>query len=236
MDKLSVLAVGAHPDDVELLCGGTLARYAREGHRVTICHVQNGDLGHAQIPRAELAAIREEEAKNAGALIGAEVISLGISDLDVYPDRETRLRFTDLVRRAKPDVILAHSPDDYMPDHTITSRLIFEASFGSSVPQLLTEHEFHPKVPPVYYMDTLAGVNFLPQEYVDISGVIDLKKEMLLKHNSQITWMRDHDHIDFIEFMLAQSRFRGLQCGVMYAEAFRGMEVWPRIGTLRLLP
>lgn len=236
MEKLSILAIGAHPDDVEVLCGGTLAKYAKLGHRVTICHALNGDLGHFYIPRPELARVRAEEARRAGALIGAEVISLDISDLDIYPDKETRMKFTDIIRRAKPDVIITHSPDDYMPDHTTTAQLVFEASFTATLPQLVTEYEFHPKVTPVYYMDTLAGVNFLPQEYVDITDVIEVKKKMLEQHESQLTWMKDHDHIDFMDFMLTQSKFRGLQCGVAYAEGFRRMEVWPRIPTGRVLP
>ena len=85
-------------------------------------------------------------------------------------------------------------------------------------------------------MDNLAGVNFIPTEYVDISDQIDLKLEMLECHVSQLKWMRDHDHIDFAEFVRSCSRFRGIQCGVGYAEAFTQEYAWPKVTTKRLLP
>ena len=89
---------------------------------------------------------------------------------------------------------------------------------------------------PLYYMDTLAGVNFMPTEYVDISDTMDLKLEMLECHESQMKWMRDHDHIDFAEFVKTCARFRGLQCGVTYAEAFTQCQAWPKLTTRRMLP
>ena len=89
---------------------------------------------------------------------------------------------------------------------------------------------------PLYYMDTLAGVNFLPTEYVDISSTIDKKLEMLECHVSQMKWMRDHDHIDFAEFVKTCARFRGLQCGVDYAEGFTQAYAWPKIKPTRMLP
>jgi LmbE family N-acetylglucosaminyl deacetylase len=91
-------------------------------------------------------------------------------------------------------------------------------------------------VTPIYYMDNLAGLNFNPTEYVDITDEIDLKIDMLECHESQLKWMRDHDHIDFAEFVRSCSRFRGLQCGVQYAEAFSQEMVWPKVTTRRLLP
>jgi len=85
-------------------------------------------------------------------------------------------------------------------------------------------------------MDTLAGINFQPTEYVDISEFIDLKIQMLECHVSQLKWMRDHDHIDFAEFVKTCSRFRGLQCGVQYAEGFTQCYAWPKQTTKRMLP
>jgi LmbE family N-acetylglucosaminyl deacetylase len=85
-------------------------------------------------------------------------------------------------------------------------------------------------------MDTLAGVNFLPEEYVDISDDIEVKLDALSCHESQIKWMLKHDKIDFLEFVSVCSRFRGLQCGVKYAEGYRKCAAWPRLNTKRLLP
>ena len=85
-------------------------------------------------------------------------------------------------------------------------------------------------------MDNLGGNEFLPTEYVDITEEIDLKLEMLECHESQLKWMRDHDHIDFAEFVRTCSRFRGLQCGVKYAEGFRRYLAADRLTTKRMLP
>ena len=137
-------------------------------------------------------------------------------------------------RKLEPDVIITHSPDDYMPDHTAVSKLVFDASFAASVPHYLNGEAA--ALTPVYYMDTLAGVNFLPTEYVDITDTVELKLEMLECHESQMKWMRDHDHIDFAEFVRTCARFRGLQCGVQYAEGFRPCMAWPKLTTKRMLP
>lgn len=234
---MNILAITAHPDDAELLCGGTLAKFASQGHSVTICHCCNGDLGHFEIPRDKLAEIRADEAKKGGAVIDATVLHLPtVSDLDIYADRETRALVADVIRQAKPDLILTHPPNDYMPDHTIVSELVFAASFCATLPQLQGEFPFHPIVTPIYYMDTLAGIDFLPEEYVDVSEFFDTKVQMLSCHESQVTWMREHDHIDFIEFMTVHTRFRGLQAGVKYAEGFRRCATWPRQSIKRLLP
>lgn len=73
MDKLRVLAVGAHPDDLEILCGGTLAKYAKLGHKVIMAHLLNGNKGHYEMDSKKLARVRKEEAENAAQIIGAEV-------------------------------------------------------------------------------------------------------------------------------------------------------------------
>ena len=92
------------------------------------------------------------------------------------------------------------------------------------------------KLVPIYYMDTLAGVNFNPTEFVDISEEIDLKLQMLECHESQLVWMREHDGIDFADMVKTCSRYRGYQCGAEYAEGFRPCQVYLKGTTKRLLP
>jgi len=151
-------------------------------------------------------------------------------------DAATRRIVIDLVRRAKPDVVITHSPDDYVSDHTATSRLVCDASFYASAPLVKTDRPCHSKIPPVFFMDTVAGVNFLPTEYVDISDTFAEKREMILQHRSQFDWLSGHDHIDMVELAEVSARSRGLQCGVRYAEAFRPYQVWGRQQPRRLLP
>ena len=234
---MKVLAIGCHPDDIEIGCAGTLAKYKKLGHDVTVVHVCNGNLGHVIIEPEELGKMRIQEAKNAGALAGINVRTLDIGDLLVYGDKkEHRDKMTALIAEEQPDVIITHCPDDYMPDHNAVSQLVFDAAFAASVAHYPAVNNNPAKVTPIYYMETLAGVGSLPTEYVDISEFIDLKLEMLECHESQLTWMRDHDNIDFAEFVKTCARFRGIQCGVQYAEAFTKCMFWPKVVPGTLLP
>jgi len=231
-----ILAVGAHPDDLELLCAGTLIKYSKEGHTVVMAHMCNGNKGHFTIPPEELASIRAEEAKKSAEIIGAEIIQGEYPDLELGIDENSKRTAVNVIRRARPDVIITHSPDDYMVDHINTSRLIVEASFIATLPHYKSDYPAHNVIPPVFFMDTLAGVNFIPTEYVDITDEIEIKEKMLLCHQSQYIWLRDHDHIDYVDFMKSLSKFRGIQCGVKYAEGFKQYQVWGRIVPRRLLP
>jgi len=232
---VNVLAIGCHPDDIEISCCGTLAKCVRRGDKVTVCHVANGNMGHEIIEPDELRQIRIGEAKKAGSLARIEVVTLDIGDL--LPNgcsTAQRDMLVNLIKKVQPDFIITHSPTDYMPDHREVSKLVFDASFAASVPHYADAGKA--AVVPIYYMDNLAGMNFNPTEYVDITEEIDLKIEMLECHESQLKWMRDHDHIDFAEFVRTCSRFRGIQCGVGYAEAFCQELVWPKVLPKRLLP
>lgn len=236
---MNVLAIGCHPDDLEIGCGGTLAKLAAQGHRVTMVHAANGNKGHKLIPSDELRNIRKLEAQSAGRLIGAEVVSLDVPDLYVKSDSDELVgKLVQVIRRVQPDFIITHPPEDYMKDHMEVSRAVFDASFAATVPYYDQEsgQEAHYKVAPIYYMDTLAGVGFLPTDYVDISDYIELKIQMNDSHQSQIKWLYEHDGIDFLDFVRTVSKFRGLQCGKPYAEGFTQCQAWPRLTTERLLP
>ena len=235
---MNVLAIGCHPDDLEIGCGGTLALYAGKGHNVYMCHVANGDKGHAVIMPGELGRLRTAEAVASGAILGAKkVFYINVPDLLVDSHNEEQVKeVVEVIRAARPDVIITHSPDDYMRDHVETSKLVFNASFNSSIPHYYTKSESYPVIAPLFYMDTLAGVGFLPEEYTDITDTLETKLNALEKHGTQIKWMREHDGIDFLDFVRTVSKFRGLQCGVKYAEGFRLCKGWPRMTAKLLLP
>ncbi|TKJ45495.1 LmbE family protein [Candidatus Aerophobetes bacterium Ae_b3b] len=233
---MRVLAVGAHPDDLEFLCVGTLAKFKEKKVEIFMFYLCNGNKGHFEIPSPELAKIRKKEAEESAKILGAEIQGGIFPDLDIYPDKESRKKVVDLVRVARPDLVITHSPKDYMCDHTTTSKLLVDASFIATLPNYKTEHKPHALIPPIFFMDTLAGVNFLPTEYVDITDFIDIKEKMLLCHQSQYKWLKEHDGIDYVDFMRKVASFRGLQCGVPFAEGFRAYSVWGRIKPKRLLP
>ena len=233
---MRVLAIGAHPDDIEIACAGTLLKCKERGDEVFVCHLSNGDLGHEIIMPDELGVMRQKEAKNAGALGGFTVIWGGFTDLCIFDNKEAVDKVVKVIRDVDPDFIITHNPDDYMPDHTAVSRLVFDASFTATLPNYKSKYEKPAKLVPIYYMDTLAGVNFNPTEYVDISEEIDLKIDMLECHESQLVWMREHDGIDFADMVRTCSRYRGYQCGAAYAEGFRPCQVYLKGTTKRLLP
>jgi LmbE family N-acetylglucosaminyl deacetylase len=234
---MRVLAVGAHPDDLEILCGGTLARFVAEGHEVVMCNATTGNRGSFVHTSEEIARIRLGEARRAAEICGAEHVTLGFSDADVNAsDRDQIRAVVDLVRDARPELVITHFPDDYMSDHNEISKLVFDASFHATLPLFETGKPHHGVVAPIYFMDTVMGLGFEPTEYVDVTPTIDTKTAMLEAHDSQLTWLRDHDGIDVVEQMRATTRFRGLQCGVTYAEGFRPCLTWLRGTTRRLLP
>lgn len=235
---MRVLAVGAHPDDLEVLCGGTLARYTKNGDQVTMCYFTQGEKGHFTIPSGELALIRADEARQAAKLIDAEVLSLGLLDGEVrLEDADTQLKIIDAIRQTRPDVIITHAPNDtYHSDHGVVSRLVLDASFHASVPKIESNYEAHDEVPPIYYMETIIGVDFQPSIYVDISDTFMTKLQMVSKHQSQITWLKEHDNLYILDMVETVAKFRGWQSGVKYAEGFQPCLRWPRITTERLLP
>ena len=234
---MNVLAIGAHPDDVEIACSGTLAKCVKRGDRVVVCHASTGNLGHVVIPPDELTQMRAQEAKEAGAMAGIEVIGGMFNDLDIFDNNKaSRDKIVDVIKYADPDFIITHNPDDYMPDHTAVSLMVADASVAATLPNYKSRYSEPAKLVPIFYMDSLAGVNFQPTEYVDITEEIDLKIRMLRCHRSQLEWMREHDGIDFADMVRTCSRYRGYQCGAAYAEGFRMCRAYLKGTTARLLP
>ncbi len=235
---MRVLAVGAHPDDLEILCGGTLARYAREGHQVVMCHVTCGDKGATEVDPSELGALRRREATRAAEIAGADSVTLGLRDGEIAAsDPEQRLAMVEVVRAARPDVVITHFPGDYMTDHDETAQLVFDASYLAVLPLLRTRSPAHDVIAPaLFHMDTLAGLGFQPQEYVDITADFETKLAMLEAHESQVGWLGAHEDVDIVDQVRVTGRFRGNQCGVRYAEGFVQRLTWLRPRTRRLLP
>ncbi len=235
---MNILCVVAHPDDTEILCAGTLIRYAKEGHQVTIAVFTDGSMGDAVIAPAKLGKIRETETRAAAAVMGAKVIWGGVMDEHVFPDREQRVIMIDILREADPDVIFTHSPTDYHPDHRYVGQLVFDAYFQKGLPhipgQQMPACRFGQAQ--LYYMDNLGGIGFQPTEYVDISGVFNIKKQMLECHKSQLEAMRDLAGTNLTDMIEVQARFRGLAAGCRYAEGFTRMDAFQRGLTSRILP
>ena len=233
----TVLAITSHPDDMEIACAGTLLKCKERGDRVVVCHLSSGNLGHVVIPPEELVPMRAKEADRSGEMAGFEIIHSRFDDLEIFDNnKEARDKVVEIIQQVDPDFIITHDPNDYMPDHTAVSRLVFDASFTATLPNYPSKAGKAARLVPIYYMDTLAGVNFNPTEYVDVTEQLDKKLEMLECHETQVVWMREHDGIDFPDMVKTCCRYRGYQCGAQYAEGFRQCQVYLKGTTKRLLP
>lgn len=235
---MNILAISAHPDDTEILCAGTLALYAKQGHSIFIGVFTNGNMGDVNILPKKMAPVRKAEAEQSAALIGARLLWPGITDELVFPNEQQRRIMIDVLREADPDVIFTHGPNDYHPDHRYVSQLVFDSYFQKGLPHLPGQDHAACRFgqTQVYYMDNLAGIGFNPTEYVDITRVIETKRRMLECHQSQVKPMRELAKTDLVELMEIQSRFRGLAAGCKYAEGFIRLEAFQRGLTHRILP
>ncbi|MCQ2471586.1 MAG: PIG-L family deacetylase [Clostridia bacterium] len=232
---MNILAIGAHPDDIAISCSGTLKKYIERGDSVSICTVTNGCYGHTEIKPSDLAEIRIAEDKAMADSLGAKYFTLNVDDqfVDSNDTKQVDL-LVDVLREAKPDLILTHASDDYHRDHQETYRLVFRATCAASLHFWKGGNET--PICPIYLMDSFALKNFEPTEYVDITDTMDAKEKAVLAHVSQDKWMREHDGISLVDFVSDCAKVRGYQCGVKFAEGFRPDGNYGRMSTKRLLP
>ena len=226
---MRVLAFGAHPDDVEIQCSGTLAKYKAQGHAVGIAIATRGDVGSPTLSREEIAAVREKEARKSAGILGAEFYWLGYDDEFLYDSPDVRRHFIDVIRQFAPDLILCPDKDyDYHPDHTRTGQIIWDTRVMATIPNIPTQHPRVHKGHDIWYYDTAAGINMVPEFYVDISDYWETKAKMIACHESQNVWMMAQYGQDLTDFGDLQSRFRGFQAGCRYAEVFRRSRAFPQ--------
>lgn len=240
---MNILAIGAHPDDIESYAAGTLAKYSKAGHKVFMATATNGNVGSATLSMEEIAAVRKQEAANSAAHIGAEYICLNYDDEMFFEDKAARLRFIDLVRYCRADVILTHNPEDYNPDHELTSKIINDIAVMIPVGKIVTENPPYDRIPAIFYWEPVNGMGFVPTEYVDITDVMEIKMAMCREHKSQNQWMKDNysetlgrEETEFFDNFMISARYRGIQCGVKYAEGFIAANDAFRVRPARLLP
>ncbi|MFO0428617.1 MAG: PIG-L deacetylase family protein [Planctomyces sp.] len=229
--SLHVLAIHAHPDDIEFQCAGALLRLKELGCRISVATMTPGDGGSAEHGPEEISAIRRAEAGAAAKIMGAGYTCLEFRDLSICFDNDSRRRMTEFLRRTTPNIILTAPPVDYMHDHEITSALVRDACFNASVPNYRTR-QWDPapatkSIPWLYYVDPVEGTdhfgNRQPVDFaIDVSAVYETKKAALACHASQREWLRRQHGID--EYMDACDRWslaRGKEHGVLHAEGFR---------------
>ena len=223
-----VLAVGAHPDDVELLGAGTLARAKSDGAAIGIAVLCRGDGGQPPKPIRNLAVVRRREMEAAARLLGAELFRGNVRDGRLADDRPTRLLLAEIYRRFRPTLVLAHSSADYHTDHRAAGALAEVASWFSASRAQTTKSRPLPVAPALWWMDTLNMSGFEPGFYVDVSKYMPLKMKMLACHRSQMARSGDSSFSPLADLMRVQARARGMQAGVEAAEAFRAHHAFKR--------
>ena len=229
--KKKILAIHAHPDDVEILAGGTLVQLAATGHEVTIVTMTPGDCGSRAHTPEEIARIRRAEAARSAARIRASYRCAEFRDLSIFNEDSSRRRVVEILRQAAPDLVLTASPVDYLCDHEATSQLVRDACFGAPAPNYTTgvPSPAPPlsSIPHLYFMDPIGSVDrdgrpVLPDFWVDVTSQMETKTAMLAAHESQRQWLLKHHGIDdYLENMKAWTRESGERAGVEYAEGFR---------------
>ncbi|NLX12785.1 MAG: PIG-L family deacetylase [Phycisphaerales bacterium] len=222
------LSICAHPDDTELLCAGTLALLYKKGWEIHSATMTAGDMGSAEHTQEEISSIRPVEAARSAAVLNGKYHCLHCLDIFLSYDRPTLTKTVELLRKVRPRVVFAPSPQDYMIDHETASRVVQMAAFAAGIP-LLETPGYSPinYVPHVYYSDSIDGRDIFgdsiePRILVDISDVIGIKEQMLCCHETQRDWLLKHHGIDeYVMTMKKMSAERGGRIGRPFAEGFR---------------
>lgn len=185
---MNIVCIGAHPDDAEVFAGGTCVKWVRQGHRVLMVSMTNGDIGHHLMAGGVLARRRIAEAHVAAERAGAASLVLDYHDGEFEPTLAARKCIVRIIREFEADIVLTHRPNDYHPDHRYTSVAVQDSAFMVTVPN------FCPEAPPlsknpvfVYLMDEFTTPNpFRADIAVDVSDVMEVKWSMLDAMESQM--------------------------------------------------
>jgi len=207
MEKMNILAIGAHPDDIEIGCGGTLIKYADKGHGVFLLIMTGGGLGAPSSIRVEEQAVSRE-------ILGAEHIFWGeYEDTYLTVDKDVISKIEKVIVEVNPSFIFCNFPDDTHQDH----RHLAQATMSAT--RNLRNVLF-------YEGPTTWGFN--PHIFVDISDTLDRKISALEAHGSQVTKTNIED-LSIVQIARSSANFRGIQGRVKYAEAFHSLRLFINI-------
>jgi N-acetylglucosamine malate deacetylase 1 len=234
---MNILALGAHPDDVEFLCAGTLLRYRAQGHRIFIALTTSGNQGsNVYDSREQIGAMREAEQLAAAKVLDADVRFLRYDDELLLDSLDARRAVINAMRWAQPDVIFTNPPWDPSPDHAETGKIVSKLMLSLPGKNIPADEPPVAKKVSLFYWDIPGGIDFLPEVYVDIGDTLDRKLAALSNHRSQVEWMANYTDDDFLEYCTTLARFRGIQAGCKYAEGFRAFRIHGYMPNFKLLP
>lgn len=192
----TAFAVAAHPDDIEFFMSGTLMLLAAAGYEIHYMNLANGCCGTTQYDGPTIARMRREEAMNAAQSIGAVYHESICSDLEIFYDRPTLLKLASIMREVAPEILLTHSPADYMEDHTNTCRVAVTAAFSRGMRNFPVDPPREPVLSKVtvYHAQPYSNRDPLrqpvePEIFVDVTNVEERKVAALACHVSQKQWL-----------------------------------------------
>jgi LmbE family N-acetylglucosaminyl deacetylase len=231
MPSKIALAIGAHPDDIEFHMAGTLLLLKAAGYKTHYFNVASGNCGSGEYNGATTRSIRNTEARAAAALLGAEYHPCITDDLEIIYSLDLLRRVATLIRQVRPKVLLTHSPQDYMEDHTNTCRLAVTAAFARNMPNFRTTPQtaaadFETTVyhcMPHGLLDPLRR-RIIPGAFVNTTSIHPIKHKALAEHKSQQPWLGSSQGMScYLLTMEDMSR----QLGRM-SKRFRHAEGWRR--------
>ncbi len=226
----NVLAIAAHPDDIEFVMSGTMLRLAQAGWNLHYFNIANGCCGSMTLDRDTCAATRLREAQRAAELMSAKFYYPICNDLEIFYTKELLARVAAVVRQARPRIILTHALYDYMEDHQNAARLAQTAAFVKSMPNFIAEpiSATCGEEVTLYHAQphgnrTPLGEIVRPTHYVDVSDLIESKRQLLLAHASQAQWLDETQKLNsYIVAMEELNREVGQFSGQFaYAEGWR---------------
>ena len=217
--SVDLLAVAAHPDDIELTCAGTLLRAAASGRRFGIVDLTRGEMGTRGTPQS-----RAGEARRAGEILGAEFReNLALTDGGLERNRESEMALIEVIRREKPRIVLTSYPDDRHPDHRRAGELVTDAAYYAGLRKIETAHPAHRPQQTLYFSTAYVHT---PSFVVDVTPFMERRREAIRAFASQFhdpssgepeTFLSQKTFLEMIE---ARARHFGFLIGVEFGEGF----------------
>lgn len=229
-DMTTAFAISAHPDDIEFLMSGTLLALRDAGCEIHYMTLSDGNLGSTTMDGPTTAATRRAEAEAAATSVGAVFHPSIGHDLDIFYDRPTLAQVAAVIRAVLPDIVLTHSPVDYMEDHMNTCRLVVTAAFARGIPNFVVAPPRAATMKPVavYHAQPYSNRDplrqlVMPHFFVDVSDYQKAKVTMLALHESQKRWLDESQGLDsYLQIMRDLDREVGTLSGQYeFAEGWR---------------
>ena len=230
MTTKTAMAIAAHPDDIEFFMSGTLMLLGQAGYEIHYLNIANGCCGTTQYDVETITRMRRDEAHQAATSIGAVFHEPFCNDLEIFYEQQTLAKVTSVVRQVAPEIVLTHSPADYMEDHMIASRLAVSAAFCRGMPNFPVDPVRDPidqavtvyHAQPYSHRDPLRQI-VTPDLWIDVGDVLEQKVAMLAKHVSQKSWLDESQgHDSYLQTLRDLDAEGGRLSGqFQYAEGWR---------------